>query len=111
MTWDDIIRIASRWPEVSEATSYGTPSLKVRKRLLTLLRPEDDSVVLLDVPAEERAHLIEMMPETFFSEPHYDGHEIVLARLSTLPTDVAQRLLERRWRSSATKRAVAAFDG
>jgi hypothetical protein len=111
MRWRDAVDIALRWPEVAEATSYGEPSLKVRKRLLARHRPKDDSIVLLDVPHEERAHLIEIMPEAFFCEPHYADHAVVLARLPDAPQDVVEGLLERRWRSSATKKAIAAFDG
>ena len=111
MRWRDLALIALRWPEVSEGTSYGTPALKVRKSLLARHRPEDDSVVLLDVPPEERAHLIETMPDAFFCEPHYEPYAIVLARLAPLPPDVATRLLERRWRATATKAARAAADG
>lgn len=110
MQWTDIINLAMRWPEVSEAVSYGEPSLKVRKLLLTRYRVADDSIVLLDVPAEEREHLIEIMPDVFFCEPHYEGHEIVLAKLQHADPDAIGRLLERRWRNSATKRAIAAFD-
>lgn len=100
-----------QWPEVSEATSYGEPSLKVRNRLLARYRIESDSIVLLDVPAEERDYLIEIMPEVFFCEPHYEGHDIVLAKLEDAAKDIIERILERRWRSSATKRAISAFDG
>jgi hypothetical protein len=110
MRWRNVVEIALRWPEVAEATSYGEPSLKVRKRLLARHRPKDDSLVLLDVPHEERAHLIEVMAEAFFCEPHYADHDIVLARLPHAPPEAVARLLERRWRSSATQRSVAAFD-
>lgn len=110
MKWADVIDVASRWPEVSEATSYGTPSLKVRRRLLTRYRPEIDSIVLLGVPHEEREHLIEAHPETFFSEPHYANYDAVLARLANVPADMVACLLERRWRNSASKRAIAEFD-
>ncbi|WP_162787266.1 MmcQ/YjbR family DNA-binding protein [Notoacmeibacter marinus] len=110
MRWKDVVELALQWPEVEESVSYGEPSLKVRKRLLTRHRVEDDSVVLLDVPADERDHLIEIMPEVFFCEPHYEGYETVLARLEHAHPEVIGRLLERRWRSSATKRALASFD-
>ena len=110
MEWRDVVDLALRWHEVTEATSYGQPSLKVRRRLLTRHRPTDDSIVLQDVPTDEREHLIEMMPDVFFCEPHYADYDIVLARLPDLPPDMALRLLERRWRSSATKKAIAAFD-
>lgn len=111
MDWGDVVDLALRWPEVTEATSYGEPSLKVRKRLLARHRPGDDSIVLQDVPIDEREHLIKMMPDVFFCEPHYADYDIVLARLPGLPPDIALRLLERRWRSSATKKAIAAFGG
>ena len=111
MRWDDVVTLATKWPEVGEVVSYGEPSLKTRKSLLTRHRVGDDSVVLLDVPTEERDHLIDIMPEVFFVEPHYLGHEIVLARLAPLPADVLARILERRWRNSASKGAVRAFDG
>lgn len=110
MRWEDIVQLATQWPEVERAVSYGEPSLKVRKSLLTRHRVDDDSLVLMDVPVDERDHLIEMMPEAFFVEPHYHGHAIVLARLSHLPPDIAKRLLERRWRNTATKRAIEQYD-
>ena len=110
MRWSDVVELAMQWPEVSEAISYGEPSLKVRKRLLARHRPGDGSMVLLDVPAEERDHLIGIMPDAFFCEPHYEGHDIVLARLQNVPVDVVERLLERRWKSSASKSAITQFD-
>lgn len=110
MTWDDVVAIGRAFPEVTEATAYGEPALKVRKALLTRLRVADRSLVLLDVPAGEREMMIAAAPETFFCEPHYQGHDIVLARLEALTAARAQRLLERRWRGRATKSAIATFD-
>jgi hypothetical protein len=34
MTFDDVRKISLAWPEVEDGTSYGTPALKVRKKLL-----------------------------------------------------------------------------
>ncbi len=110
MIWADVARIGLAFPEVVEATSYGTPALKVRKRLMVRLRPEDDSIVLLGVPVEERDHLIALMPEAFFTTPHYEGHATLLARLAHAPEDIVARILERRWRAGATRRALAAYD-
>jgi len=109
MQWNDVIALAMQWPEVAESISYGEPSLKVRKRLLARHRVQDDSIVLLDVPIAEREHLIDIMPEAFFCERHYDGHEIVLARLAHAPADVVERILERRWRLCASRRALSDF--
>ena len=38
MTFDDVRKFALLWPEVEDGTSYGTPALKVRKKLLARLR-------------------------------------------------------------------------
>lgn len=110
MQWGDVVELALRRPEVAEAVSYGEPSLKVRKRLLARLRRADNSLVLLDVPPEERDVLIGLFPAAFFCEPHYDGHDIVLARLDHAPGDIVERLIERRWRNSASAKTIAAFD-
>src|SRR3954452_10585306 len=38
MTFDDIRKLALLWPEVEDGTSYGTPALKVRKKMLARLK-------------------------------------------------------------------------
>jgi hypothetical protein len=43
VTFDDIRKIALAWPEVEDGTSYGTPALKVRKKLLVRLKEDGDS--------------------------------------------------------------------
>lgn len=42
MTFDDVRRISLAWPEVEDGTSYGTPALKVRKKLLARLKEDGD---------------------------------------------------------------------
>lgn len=110
MTWDDVISLGQKLPEVEVSTSYGTPALKIRGKLLTRLRPEDDSLVLPDVSQDEREILIEADPGTFHTTPHYDGYTIVLARLDDLEPSRLMLFLERRWRAVAPRRLVAAFD-
>ena len=46
MTFDDVRAIALKWPEVTDGTSYGTPALKVRGKLLTRLKEDGESLVL-----------------------------------------------------------------
>lgn len=45
-----------------------------------------------------------------FCKAHYDGYDIGLARLEHVRAEVVERILERRWRNSATKRAITDFD-
>lgn len=107
MTWDDVVSLGQNLPEVEVGTSYGTPALKVRGKLLTRLRPDDNSLVLPDVPLDEREMLIEADPDTFHTTPHYDGYAIVLARLVALEPARLVPFLERRWRAVAPRRLVA----
>jgi hypothetical protein len=66
MTFDDVRAIALAWPEVQDGTSYGTSALKVRKKLLARIKEDDDSLVMLGVPQEERAMLCDSEPRVFY---------------------------------------------
>ncbi len=110
MTWAEFVALAMTLPEVSQGASYGTPGLKVRGKFLTRLRPEDDSVVFLGVDFNEREMLIERDPDIFHFTAHYKDHPAILARLAPLDAATAMMFLERRWRSVAPKKVVAAFD-
>jgi hypothetical protein len=46
MTFDDVRQFALTWPEVEDGTSYGTPALKVRKKMLARLKEDGDSLVM-----------------------------------------------------------------
>ena len=50
VTFDDVRKLALAWPEVEDGTSYGTPALKVRKKLLVRLKEDGDSLVMPGVP-------------------------------------------------------------
>lgn len=108
MNWDDVRKLAATLPEVAEGASYGAPALKVGRGLLVRLREEDASLVLLDVPPEERALLIGREPEIYHLTPHYENYAIVLARMAAITPDRLFPFLERRWRGLAPKRALKA---
>jgi hypothetical protein len=110
MTWDDVLAIGLRLPGMERSTSYGTPALKVRGKLVTRLRFEDDSLVLPSVPPDEREMLISLDPQVFHVTHHYHGYPMVLARLAPLKPDRLRPFLVRRWREVAAKRMIAAFD-
>ncbi len=54
MTFHDIRKIALAWSGVEDGTSYGTPALKVRKKLLVRPKEDGDGLVMPGVPPEER---------------------------------------------------------
>ena len=78
MTFDDIRKIALAWPEVEDGTSYGTPALKVRKKMLVRLKEDGDSLVMPDVPRDERDMLVESQPKVFYFTDHYKDYPFVL---------------------------------
>jgi hypothetical protein len=110
MTWDEVRAIALSFPGVEESTSYGTPAFKVRNKVLTRLRAEEDSLVLLDVTFDEREMLIEAEPDMFHTTAHYKSFPAVLARLAHADPAVVRAYLERRWRNVAPQRLVKARD-
>jgi hypothetical protein len=110
MTFDDVRRIALGWPGVEDGTSYGTPALKVKGRLLTRLKEDGDSLVVKGVGPDERALLVETEPEIYYVTEHYRGWPIVLMRLSRSDPDTVAALLLREWKAIAPKRLLAAYE-
>ena len=87
-TIDDVRRIALSLPGAEERASYGgAASFRTKPRGFAYHREDVDAVVLY-VPSEEDKHaLIGSDPKVFFTEPHYDGHALVLVRLSEVGVD------------------------
>ncbi|MEH2505715.1 hypothetical protein V1290_004526 [Bradyrhizobium sp. AZCC 1578] len=111
MTFDDVRKIALAWPEVEDGTSYGTPALKVRKKMLVRLKEDGDSLVMPGVPRDEREILVESQPRVFYFTGHYRDYPMVLIRLSKASRAIVEPFLRRHWRSLASKKAVKEFDG
>jgi hypothetical protein len=110
MTFDDVRKFALLWTEVEDSTSYGTPALKVRKKLLARLKEDGDSLVIPDVPQDEREMLVESAPKVFYFTDHYRDYPITLIRLSKAKRAIVEPPLRRHWRTLASKAAVKEFD-
>jgi hypothetical protein len=106
MTYDEVVAIALDLPGVETSTSYGTPSLKVRKKFMARLR-EEDVLVLAQVEDLEQRMLMETQPDVYFKAPHYLGHPSVLVRLSGADPADLRELVERSWRRLAGPRLLA----
>jgi hypothetical protein len=110
MTFDHVCTIALAWPGVERSTSYGTPALKVKGKLLTRLREDGETLVVIGVGFDEREMLMEAEPEVFHITPHYRDWPMVLMRLPKADPGAVEALLLRRWRAVAPKRLVKDFD-
>lgn len=102
MTYDQIRRLALTLPNVQEGTSYGTPALKVKGNLFVRLRPDLDSIVLRTT-FDQRDHLIEEDPQTFYITDHYRDYPWTLVRLSKTTPEAMRDLL--RMSHAAAQRA------
>ena len=109
-TWTDIVSFARQLGGVTEAHSYGEPSLKVGKAMLTRLRVYDLSIVLKNIDPDERDMLMALAPDLFFTEDHHLGYDIVLARIAAADLARLTPFIERTWRPVAPKRVVATYD-
>jgi hypothetical protein len=79
LTFDTVRELALALPDVEDSTSYGTPALKRKKKLMVRLR-EDGDVVLV-VGFDKRDMLMAARPEAFYTTDHYRDYPSVLVRL------------------------------
>lgn len=100
MSYEELERLAFALPEVASSTSYGTPALKVRGKLMARLK-EDGETVVLRASWEERERLLTLYPETFFLTDHYRAHPWVLMRLPVAQRAFVPAWLEQAWRLTA----------
>ncbi|MBX3532574.1 MAG: MmcQ/YjbR family DNA-binding protein [Rhizobiaceae bacterium] len=89
-------------PDVERSTSYGTPALKVRKKLMARVK-DADTVVLACAP-EEKKLLKEAAPDIYFETPHYHGYPLVLARIRVISDAELANRLKVAWRMQAPVR-------
>lgn len=109
LTFAHVRDMALALPGIEESTSYGTPSLKLGKKMLARLK-EDGETLVLRIGFDERDMLMEAEPEAFFTTDHYRGYPSVLVRLAKVHPPTLRRLLEQAWREAASKRLRQSFD-
>ena len=92
-TWKTVQKLAAKLPETEEGTSYGTPAMKVKGKLVARLREEGD---ILAIYTDDKEAQLSAAPDVYFSTPHYDGYPMVLVRLPKISEGRAARALHRR---------------
>lgn len=105
VTFDQIRELALKLPGVEEGTSYGTPALKVKGKLLARLK-EDGASVVFRVSFDQRDLLMRTKPKVFFITDHYLGYPAVLIRLGAASARQAADIIEMAWRFVAPKRLL-----
>lgn len=99
MTFDDLVRIALELPETVEGMSYGTPSVKRKKRFMFRLK-EDGETIAIKMDWETLERLMRQSPEKYFKTPHYEGYPAFLARIELLSETDAREIVEVSWEAA-----------
>jgi hypothetical protein len=110
VTWERCQAMALALPGVELSTSFGTPALKVKGKLLARLR-EDGILVLKPIEDDEQRFLMDTQPDTFFLTDHYRGYPCILIRLPNVDRAQLADLVEQCWRRLAPKKLLAQHDG
>jgi hypothetical protein len=93
LTWDAVVEIGAKLPGVEVSSSYGTPALKVKGKLLVRLKEDGESVVVRTADLDSKEALLAADPDVFFTTPHYDGYPSVLVRLARMRKKAFEELL------------------
>ncbi len=102
MKYADVLRLAKAFEGLEESTSYGTPALKLRGKLVTRLK-EDGVTLVVRVDPAARDALLSARPKTFFVTDHYVGYPFLLVDLKTVKVAELRGLLEDAIREVAPK--------
>ena len=105
-TFEQVRLAAHALPGVEDSTSYGTPALKVRGKLLARLHQSGECLVLR-ADLLDREILLQSDARVFFITDHYRDHPWILVRFASVDPDALPELLERAWRLVAPKSLVS----
>jgi hypothetical protein len=98
--------IALALPDVEESTTYGSPALKVRGKLLACIpvhRSAEPDSLAVRIDFARRAELLAADPEVYYLKDHYVNYPCVLVRLSRIHPDALRDLLGMAWRFVTSK--------
>lgn len=110
VSFDDVSAVARKLlPGTVESTSYGTPALKVKNKLLARLKEDGETLVVRMDPVN-RDLVLRADPTRWYLTDHYRDYPYVLLRLTEVRRDQLPQILEDAWRLAAPKRLVAEFD-
>ncbi|MFF9867140.1 MmcQ/YjbR family DNA-binding protein [Streptomyces sp. NPDC013953] len=114
-TADDVRRIALSLPGTVEKPAWGLPAFRAGGqggRIFASL-DEDDQVIGVICPKEDREGLISAEPGKFFVRPgHDDGYAWLRVRLAALDgEDELRAILVDSWRQAAPRKLLDAHPG
>jgi hypothetical protein len=104
------LRIALAMPATETSTSYGTPAVKVRGKLMSRWRTEAEGALAIRCDFLDRQILLLAQPEIFFLTDHYRDYPMILMRLEKASRTTMAEAVERAWRLVAPTKLVRERD-
>ncbi len=104
------LRIALAMPGAEVSSSYGTPAVKVRGKLMSRWRSDAEGALAIRCDFLDRQILLLAQPDVFFLIDHYRDYPMVLMRLEKASKAVMTEAVERAWRLVAPARLVRQRD-
>jgi hypothetical protein len=116
-TFDDVARLASELPDVTEGERHGhrtwfvggkafaweRPFSKADLKRFGEVTPPDGPIVALQVlDLADKAAVLAAHPESFFTIPHFDGYSAVLIHLRTVNKKALREGVVDAWLACAT---------
>jgi hypothetical protein len=105
-----VCTLATKLPGVELSTSYGTPAIKVKGKLMARLRSEAEGGLAIRCDFVDREMLLQAAPEAFYLTDHYRDYPMILVHLDQIRRDALPDLIERAWRMVAPKKLIASYD-
>jgi hypothetical protein len=109
VTFEQVRLVAQAFPGIEDSTSYGTPAIKVRGKLLARVHQSGECFVLR-TDLLDREILLQSDPNVFFITDHYRGYPWILVRFSAVDPSVLPDLIERAWRLVAPRTLTEKYD-
>ena len=94
--FDTVRKIALEFPDVEDATAYGSPAFKAGGKMFACIavhKSAEPNSLMVRVDFDRRAELLETAPEIYYLKDHYVNYPCVLVRLSAIQADALRDLL------------------
>ncbi len=87
--------------DVEVSTSYGTPALKRRGKLMARMKDKDADTLVLMSTLGDKDLMMASAPHIYFETDHYKGYPALLVRLAAIDDAELTVRLEQAWRLAA----------
>ena len=96
LNFEAVRALGREFPDLQESTMYGSPALKLGKRLVACLaihRSAEPGSLVVRTDFEQRAALLDRRSGNYYVTDHYAKHPVVLVRLARVQHDQLRDLL------------------